>query len=421
MSPPAAPAALAPGQRFDRYVVVRALSQGAMGAVYEVEHSETRGRAALKVLLPSLVGSEELRARFKREAMIGANIRSEHVVRTFDAGVDPSTQAPCLVMELLEGEDLEQALLARRRFAPSEVVTFLYHAALALDRAHALGVVHRDLKPGNLFLTRGDDGSPRVKVLDFGIAKVVAEEGAALRTTHSVGTPLYMSPEQILGEGTLGPAADRYALAQVAFALLAGRPYWAPESSRTTSLLPLLGTMAQGPREAATERARAAGVELPAPLDPWFARACAVDPGARFGSALELVLDLARALGVSPPQAVPVVAAASGGGRVRIGWWLAASALVLGAAAVAIALVVSGGTREESPTAASAEPAPLAAAPTSPPPVAPRPTESAAPPSGASASTSSGAGPSATASVGPPRPLGKPTGPRPGYDPTKIR
>ncbi len=212
------------GARFHtHYEVLSCIKAGGMGAVYEVLDHRTRRRRALKLMLQSIVSDPELRARFSREATVTSDIHSEHIVETFDAGVDPATGAPFLVMELLMGDDLGAVLEKRGSLPPSEVVTLLHQAALALARTHAAGVVHRDLKPENLFVTFRDDGSPRLKVLDFGIAKVVAQSSAA-KGTRSLGTPLYMAPEQIKGDAGIGPRADLYALGHIAYTLLAGRP-----------------------------------------------------------------------------------------------------------------------------------------------------------------------------------------------------
>ncbi len=200
-----------------------------MGAVYECIHLKTRKRRALKVMLPEIVASASMRERFELEARVTADIESEHIVETFDAGVDEETGAPFLVMELLRGEELG-SLLKRRGALPSEeVIALLSQAALALDRTHAAGIVHRDLKPDNLFLTTRDDGAPRLKILDFGVAKVVADDALSIQQTAAIGTPLYMSPEQFQGDGKIGPRADIYALGHIAYALLTGRPYWYDE------------------------------------------------------------------------------------------------------------------------------------------------------------------------------------------------
>ncbi|MSP23840.1 MAG: serine/threonine protein kinase [Myxococcales bacterium] len=314
---------LAAGSVFhDRYQVVRPISAGGMGAVYEVIQLDTRRRRALKTMLPSLVADPELRARFKLEATITGDVRSDHLVDVIDAGVDERTSTPFIVMELLEGDDLGGILRDRGRLPASEVATLLFQAALALDRTHAANIVHRDLKPENLFVSHSDDGTPRLKILDFGIAKVVAESTLA-RTTRALGTPLYMAPEQISGDGTIGPAADLYTLAHIAYALLTGRAFHDDEAEAGKGVYPLLLKI-MAPRVGGSACARAAsrGVELPAAFDAWFQLGTAVEPSDRFGSAGELVEELAAALGVmlpasggcSPRERVPAARASARSG-----------------------------------------------------------------------------------------------------------
>src|SRR5262249_20596619 len=159
-------------------------------SVYEVLHLETERRRALKVMLPHMLESEDLRERFKREAKVAAQIDSEFIVEVFDAGVDETTRMPFLVMELLKGEELGGRLRGRGRLPRAEAAPHTHQAALALDKTHRANIVHRDLKPENLFLTVREEGPPRIKVLDFGVAKVIAESTAG--ATQSIGTPLYM-------------------------------------------------------------------------------------------------------------------------------------------------------------------------------------------------------------------------------------
>src|ERR1700753_362313 len=171
---------LTPGSLFaGRYRVVRPLASGGMGAVYEVIHVETERRRALKVMHAHLFQSEEMRERFKREARIAAHVESEFIVDVSDAGVDAETRMPFLVMELLRGEELGDRLKRLGRLPVGEVLTYLSQAAMALDRTHARNIVHRDLKPENFFLTQREDGSVRLKILDFGIAKLVAENATS--------------------------------------------------------------------------------------------------------------------------------------------------------------------------------------------------------------------------------------------------
>lgn len=284
-----------------RYEVVRRLRAGGMGAIYEVIHLETRRRRALKLMLPSIVSNLDMHARFKLEATVAADIDSEHIVETFDAGVDDETGVPFLVMELLRGEDLAVILQKRRKLPPGEVLLLLSQTASALDKTHAAGVVHRDLKPENLFVTRRDDGTPKLKILDFGIAKVIAESGQPAAKTKAIGTPFYMSPEQFLGDGAIGPRADLYALGHIAFALLVGTPYWEVEG-QDHPIYALMMKIVAGGRMAATERATAYGGTLPPAFDMWFSKATHVVPEGRFGDAAELVEALAAALDVAVPR-----------------------------------------------------------------------------------------------------------------------
>jgi hypothetical protein len=283
-----------------RYEVGRYLGSGGMGAVYEVVHLTTRRRHALKLMLPRLVADPGMRARFELEARVTSRVASEHLVETFDAGVDETSGTPFLMMELLRGEDLGTILGSRGALPPDEVLSLLRQAALALERTHAAGIVHRDLKPANLFVSKRDDGSPHLKILDFGIAKLVAQSPDSVRTTCGFGTPVYMSPEQVRGDGDIDFRADLYSLAHIAYTLLVGRPYWAPEASESATMWPLIVKIMAGAIDAATTRAAAAGVLLPAAFDPWFARATALDPGDRFASSQDLVAALADALASEP-------------------------------------------------------------------------------------------------------------------------
>jgi eukaryotic-like serine/threonine-protein kinase len=170
-----------------RYEVVRALSSGGMGAVYEVLHRDTQRKRAMKVLLPHVLANDDMRERFKREGIVTAGIESEHLVEVFDIGVDESTKAPFLVMELLRGEDLGARLSRGERTSPAEVLAIVDQVVRALERTHAAQVVHRDLKPENLFVTRRDDGGLRIKILDFGIAKFmdgISSRVIRVRTTR---------------------------------------------------------------------------------------------------------------------------------------------------------------------------------------------------------------------------------------------
>jgi serine/threonine-protein kinase len=299
------PAALADGAVFHgRYEIVRCLAAGGMGAVYECVHLTTQKHRALKVMLPQVLASSGMRQRFELEARVTASIDSEHIVETFDAGVDEVTGAPFLVMELLRGDDLANLLAQHGPFSPQEVVVLLSQAAMALEKTHAAGIVHRDLKPENLFLTRRDDGSPRLKILDFGIAKVVADGTKTSRNTAAIGTPLYMAPEQTTGEGAIGPAADLYALGHIAYTLLSGQAYWT-EEQEALPVYALLSRMLEGPTEPPSARGARSGIVLSAAFDDWFARATARNQAARFDRASTQIGELAAVLGTPTLASTP--------------------------------------------------------------------------------------------------------------------
>src|SRR6185312_207642 len=290
---------LGAGTRFhDRYEIVRCLKSGGMGSVYECVHLGTQKRRALKVMLPRILDDPGMRQRFELEARVTARIESDHIVETFDSGVDLATGAPFLVMELLRGDDLDAIVASQGPLAAEDVVLLLSQAALALDKTHAAGIVHRDLKPQNLFLSTRDDGSPRLKILDFGIVKVVAENETAAKATAILGTPVYMSPEQIRGDGTIGAASDVYALGHIAYALLVGEPYWEQEK-RGSSAWVFMNTVMAGVKEPPTQRAARRGIALPPAFDGWFARATAHAAADRFDRSSTLVAELGNVLGVA--------------------------------------------------------------------------------------------------------------------------
>lgn len=305
---------LNPGTLFHgRYRVQRCLGSGGMGALYEVVHHETERRCVLKTMLGSLLTDADMRARFRLEATVTANIESDHIVDVYDAGIDESTGVPFLVMEYLRGETLANRLRTAGPLPPSEAVRLLLQASLALDRTHAAGIVHRDLKPENLFITGRDDGTPHLKLLDFGIAKIVAQS-TNINTTRSFGTPLYMSPEQIRGDGDIDGRADLYALGQIAYTVLVGHAYFEPEVIDHMSVYPLLLKVMQGTAVPASERARVHGVALPARFDSWFAKATHADAAQRFDTAAEQVATLSAVL--SSPAAEADLAGSVEGTRV---------------------------------------------------------------------------------------------------------
>jgi serine/threonine-protein kinase len=220
------------GARLDqKYQLIRLLGEGAMGSVYEAIHQRTGRRVAVKIIKSGklALGPERDRAsRFRREARAGGSIESPHIVQILDSGEDPATGTLYLVMERLVGEDL-QHLLDRVGSLPASVALSLAGQALiGLQKAHAAGIVHRDIKPANLFLARQDGGEIVVKILDFGIAKVRVDPldtSATTGITHTggfLGSPLYMSPEQVHDSRSVDHRADLWSLASTLYCALAG-------------------------------------------------------------------------------------------------------------------------------------------------------------------------------------------------------
>ena len=296
-----------------RYRVLHLIAAGAMGAVYEVLHLGTERRRALKVIHPHLFQSDEMRKRFAQEARITSRIESEYIVDVSDAGVDDATQIPFLVMELLQGEELGKRLERLQRLSPSEVVTYFSQVAMALDRTHQASIVHRDLKPQNLFVTEREDGTPRIKILDFGVAKVISEGATAALGTQVLGTPLYMAPEQFLVQQKLTSAADIYALGMMAYTLLVGEPYWNAEARQSGDVIAFAMIAMKGPVESPVQRAAVQGMALPAGFEAWFAKMTALSPAARFGKATDAARALAEVFGV-PDRMGPVLGPSTLGG-----------------------------------------------------------------------------------------------------------
>jgi serine/threonine-protein kinase len=210
-----------------KYRVERVLGQGGMGVVVVAMHDELDQRVAIKFLLRDAMTDAEWVARFSREAKAAARIKSEHAVKVYDVGKLESG-APYMVMEYLEGRDLQTILNDRRRIAVDEAVEYLLQACEAIAEAHSAGIVHRDLKPANLFVTHRTDGSPCVKILDFGISKMTSLTGADTKTMTStsaiVGSPLYMSPEQMRASKNVDRRTDIWSIGVILQELVSGEP-----------------------------------------------------------------------------------------------------------------------------------------------------------------------------------------------------
>jgi serine/threonine-protein kinase len=289
-----------------KYSIERLLGRGGMGTVWLCTHLGLHERVAVKVMSRQVADNAEVRARFEREARASAKIKSRYVARVHDTGELPDGR-PYLVMEFMEGETLGQALQAARTMSVADTVRILGQVGRGLARAHELGIVHRDVKPDNVFLAHTADDGVIAKVFDFGIVKVsdalsvandMTQEGALL------GTPQYMSPEQVEGLA-IDHRSDVYALGVMAYRMLTGKRLFPGESLSTT-----LMKICNGP----LPRLNDALPDLPPAVDAWFQRACARDREQRFDSTVECVEALASAVGVAtlpdisfppPPVASP--------------------------------------------------------------------------------------------------------------------
>ena len=298
---------LRPGDRVaERYDVERVLGVGGMGAVVAATDRETGQRVAIKVLLPELTRHADVVARFAREARATARLQSEHVARVLDSGA-LAGGAPFIVMEHLDGRDLKSLLRAEGPLSVRDAAAYVCQACGAVAEAHALGIVHRDLKPANLFLTRRDDGSPIIKVLDFGIAKFQSPNNAGdhlemTRTRAVLGSRAYMSPEQMLRPRDVDARADIWALGAILYFLLAGR---SPFAAETTEALIL--NVVQGEPTPLSELRP----DVPAGVEAVLARCLAKDRNSRFSNVTELARALAPFATVASDRATVELTAES--------------------------------------------------------------------------------------------------------------
>ncbi|MDC3959196.1 serine/threonine-protein kinase [Polyangium jinanense] len=283
--------AVAPGTLLaQKYRVERVLGQGGMGYVVEARHVALDERVALKFLLPEYAQHPEASARFQREARAAVKIKSEHVARVLDVAT-LENGAPYMVMEFLDGRDLARQLKDGVLSVP-DAIDYVLQACEAIAEAHAHGIVHRDLKPANLFLASRPDGSPLVKLLDFGISKMKNAPGdhALTRTATAMGSALYMSPEQMQETRGVDHRTDIYSLGITLFELLAGtQPFYA-ETLPNLCAEVLTGT----PRPLRQFRP-----ELPADLAARIERAYERDKNRRYPSIGEFAVALAP---YAPPR-----------------------------------------------------------------------------------------------------------------------
>jgi len=223
------------------YRLLTTLGAGGMATVYEGEHLALQKRVAVKVLRPELAASPDMRARFLREGVAASRIRHPHVVDITDVGEHEGM--PYLVMELLDGEGLDAVMERAGKLTVLRAVDILLPLLAALGDAHRAGVVHRDLKPDNIFLARTAQGHAVPKILDFGISRLFGRSAAQLTAQSQIlGTPDFMSPEQARGEEEVGPASDQFSIAVVLFECLTGALPHPPD----TSIIRVLRTVAFG-------------------------------------------------------------------------------------------------------------------------------------------------------------------------------
>ncbi|WP_437809411.1 protein kinase domain-containing protein [Sorangium sp. So ce1078] len=277
-----------------KYRLERPLSAGGMGSVWVARHINLGSPVAVKFMGPTYAASSTFLARFEREARIAASLQSPHVVYVQDYGIDDDT--PYLVMELLQGEDLGTRLQRVGRLSLVDATLILVQAGKAIRRAHEAGLVHRDLKPANLFLVRGEEEQEEVvKVLDFGIVK---ETGAHLtdevtRTGELLGSPHYMSPEQVRGEKDVDRRSDLWSLGVILFCAVTGElPFQGDQ----------LGAVIANILVAPVPSASRLAPDLPPAIDAFFARALARERAQRFQSIGEMIGDLRRLAGMASPS-----------------------------------------------------------------------------------------------------------------------
>lgn len=272
----------------DRYCILRSVGEGGMGQVYEAEHIRMKRRSAIKVMRPALVGDAEALARFSREAENASKLSHPNVASIFDFG-ETEDGIVYLAMEFIDGESLHSVLFREKAMHPAVAADVISQSADALQAAHDLGILHRDLKPDNLMMTTRPDGTYLVKLVDFGIARAIDSTATRVtRTGFAVGTPEYMSPEQLAGD-VLDARSDEYALALVAFIMLTGTEAFSGSTGKDSFIMRLTSR----PRRLAEVRP---DIDWPVSLQSVFDRALAPDAGDRYPTIAEFADELANAI-----------------------------------------------------------------------------------------------------------------------------
>jgi serine/threonine protein kinase len=267
-----------------KYHVVQLIAQGGMGAVYDAVNAKTGRRVALKLICERAVASGPAALlRFEREAKAAGGIESQHVVQVLDAGEDEASGMPFIAMEYLDGEDLRR-VIARGPLAATHAIAIAKQVCVGLAKAHEAGIIHRDLKPANLFLAATDDHKRLVKLLDFGIAKLVhdAADGHELtRTGDLVGSPPYMSPEQLASPHSVDHRTDLWSLGVVLYEMLSG----VTPTAHLSTVGARLYAICHVPAAPLLERIPGIRADVAALVH----RALAIDPAVRFASAAEML------------------------------------------------------------------------------------------------------------------------------------
>jgi serine/threonine protein kinase len=275
----------------DRYLVEARLGRGGMGALYRAHDTTLDRRVAVKVLNPALVAEPTVAQRFDREALAISRLDHPNVVRVFDAGAMPDG-GKFIVMQLLEGRELRE-VIAEGPLTPARAVDFAVQVLRALEHAHRRGLVHRDLKPENVFIVVDDDGREIVKLVDFGIVKLLSGDDQKLTRAGLVfGTPRYMSPEQVAG-GKIDERTDLYAVGVVLFEMLTGAPPFDADQAGMLMRMHVLSDVPPLPES------------VPSDVRAVVLRLLEKTPTDRFASAREVLDALAAASLVPAPRPAP--------------------------------------------------------------------------------------------------------------------
>ena len=298
-----------------KYKLVRTIGEGGMGVVYEATHLRLRQRLAIKVLRPDVPEFDEVVARFEREARAAAQLESIHTARVIDVDTMPNG-LPYIVMEFLDGRDLDAELEATGPMAVQDAVDIVLQVADAMTEAHARGIVHRDLKPSNLFVCPVDEQTrPIVKVLDFGISKCESEDAKLTPTHDYFGTPYYAAPEQLRAATAADARSDVWSLGAILFELLTGRTPFV--GTPTSVIAKVVSEPVPWPTELRPD--------LPRELARIVIRALERDPQERFQNMRELALALEP---LGPKQRGAAEAARAPAAKSKLGEILVAEGLL---------------------------------------------------------------------------------------------